>query len=149
MNILVSSCILGIFSRYDGQTQVNESILPFIKEINFIPVCPEQLGGLPTPRPPCEILNGRVVTPCGSDETDRFLRGAEETLKIAKMFDCRYAVLKDRSPSCGEGIIYDGTFTGKRITGDGVTAKYLKENGITVIPESKAFEFLRKITDAV
>lgn len=133
---------MGIFSRYDGSRIVNEEIYAFRDKFNFIPVCPEQLGGLPTPREPSEIKGGRVLSKSGKDLTENYNNGAQETLRIAKMFNCRYAVLKDRSPSCGADVIYDGNFCGARTEGDGVTAALLKKNGITVIKESMFRAFL-------
>ncbi len=106
-----------------------------LKTETLIPVCPEQLGGLPTPREPAEIREGRVITKSGKDVTENFKRGAEEVLKIAKMFGIKEAVLKQGSPSCGCGRIYDGTFSGKIVEGDGVTVALLKRHGIKVITE--------------
>ena len=135
--VLVSSCLLGINSRYDGSEQVDENILEVKDSYCLIPVCPEQLGGLETPRPPCEISEGKVINKDGRDVTLEFKKGAEETLKIAKMFSCEYAILKERSPSCGYGKIYDGTFSSKLIEGNGITADLLSKNGIKVIGESR------------
>lgn len=135
--VLVSSCLLGINSRYDGSEQSDENIMAVKDSYCFIPVCPEQLGGLETPRPPCEITGGKVLNKEGRDVTLVFKKGAEETLKIAKMFGCEYAILKERSPSCGCGKIYDGTFSCKLIEGNGITADLLVKNGIKVIGESK------------
>ena len=135
--VLVSACLLGINSRYDGSEQADENLLQVKDSYCFIPVCPEQLGGLETPRPPCEITEGKVLNKEGRDVTLEFKKGAEETLKIAKMFGCEYAILKERSPSCGCGKIYDGTFSGKLIEGNGITADLLVKNGIKVIGESK------------
>ncbi len=143
MNILISACILGIYCRYDGSLNMNDAIRQKIGDYNFIPVCPEQLGGLKTPREPSEIKDGRVYAKGGADLTDNYYRGAEECLKIAKLLDCRYAILKDRSPSCGVDVIYDGSFSGKRIKGNGITAAILAKNGITVIPESLAEKFFQ------
>ncbi|WP_235839223.1 DUF523 domain-containing protein [Clostridium sp. Marseille-P2415] len=148
-NILVSACLLGVNCRYDGRNGRNEDVLGLMETYNLIPVCPEQLGGLETPREPAERLaqneeDGqekiRVVNQAGKDVTACFMRGAEETLKIARLYGCKRAILKERSPSCGHGIIYDGTFSGKKIPGSGVTAMLLEENGITVTGESKVME---------
>ena len=98
-----------------------------------IPVCPEQLGGLPTPRPPCEIFQGRVMDQAGDDWTDNYRRGAEAVLALAKTYGATQALLQNRSPSCGSGWIYDGTFSKKLVQGDGITARLLRENGIQVI----------------
>lgn len=135
MNILVSACLLGIDCRYCGDGKFSEEVYKLKDKHNLIPVCPEQLGGLTTPRTPAEIVDGRVVTKEGADVTERFKKGAEETLKIAKLLDCKTAILKCKSPSCGHGKIYDGTFTGTLIDGNGITAAKLMENNIKVMTE--------------
>lgn len=145
MNILVSGCLLGISCRYNGTGKPSKELLEYMKEYQFIPVCPEQLGGLTTPRLPAEKNGDKVILKDGRDVTDEFMNGAMETLKIAQMYDCKLAILKERSPSCGFGKIYDGTFTGNIINGEGVTAKLLSENGIKVIGESK----IHKLEDIV
>lgn len=132
---LCSACLLGVECRYDGASKKNEKVMELIEREVLIPVCPEQLGGLPTPRDPAEQKDGRVVTKNGNDVTIEFTRGAEEVLKLAKIYGINEVILKQGSPSCGCGIIYDGTFTGTKIAGDGVTTKLLKENGIKVITE--------------
>lgn len=138
--ILVSACLLGVNCRYDGKNGKNDRLLELLKEYELIPVCPEQLGGMETPREPSECLPDgervRVMNKKGEDVTDFFLRGAEETLKIAKLYGCRHAILKERSPSCGSGVIYDGSFSGTKTEGYGVTARLLKEHGIKVMGES-------------
>ena len=101
-----------------------------------MPACAEQLGGLPTPRVPAEIQGDKVVSKAGVDVTYEYTHGAEEVLLLAKLTGCKKALLKERSPSCGHGIIYDGTFTGTKIPGDGVTARLLAENGLTIYRES-------------
>ncbi len=139
MNILVSACLLGAACRYDGASKPNEKILSMLKNpvFNLIPVCPEILGGLPTPRPPCEISDGRVVTQSGENKTMEYERGADEVLRLAKLFNCRLAILKENSPSCGSGKVYDGTFSHALTDGDGITASLLKANGIRVVGESE------------
>ncbi len=137
MNILVSACLLGQSCRYDGETRPDAGVLALMKSHTLIPFCPEQAGGLKTPRSPAEIKNGRVVTREGEDVTDNYRRGAEEALKLAKLYDCRIAVMKERSPSCSPEGVYDGTFTKTLVPGPGVTAALLKENGVTVIGESE------------
>lgn len=104
---------------------------------NLIPVCPEQLGGLPTPRIPAERVKDRVITQVGVDVTKEYQIGAEEALKIAKLYNCKKAILKEKSPSCGCGKIYDGTFSRNLIVGNGVTAELLLKNGIEVFGESE------------
>ncbi|MEM2249174.1 MAG: DUF523 domain-containing protein [Candidatus Bathyarchaeia archaeon] len=132
---LCSACLLGIKCRYDGRDALNEKVIELLKTEILIPVCPEQLGGLPTPREPAEIRDERVITRSGKDVTENFKRGAEEVLKIAKLFDIKEAVLKQGSPSCGCGRIYNGTFSGKTVKGDGITTALLKKHGIKVITE--------------
>lgn len=104
-----------------------------IKKESSIPVCPEQLGGLPTPREPAEQRGEKVITKSGRDVTENFVSGAKQVLKLAKLFGIKEAILKQGSPSCGCVKIYDGTFSGKIIKGDGVTITLLKESRITVI----------------
>lgn len=130
--IIVSACLAGVNCSYDGRGRQCDEIVEMVRQGKAIPVCPEQLGGLPTPRPCCELREGRVVTTQGVDVTEGFLRGAEEGLKIALMCGADQAVLKAGSPSCGCGEIYDGTFSGAKIAGDGLFAAILKENGIEV-----------------
>ncbi len=131
--ILVSACLLGLNCKYNGENNYSEEIDDFLKDYDVIPVCPEIFGGLPTPRHPSEIKSGRVVNDLGEDVTENFLKGAEETLKLAKKYNIKKALLKAKSPSCGNGKIYDGTFTNQLIVGDGITTKILKENGIEII----------------
>lgn len=136
--ILVSACLLGVNCRYDGNHGENEEILALLNDYHLVPVCPEQLGGMETPRLASERRgDNEVISQSGQDVTAFFEKGAGETLKLAKIFGCKKAVLKERSPSCGNGMIYDGTFSGNKIPGSGVTAALLKQNGIDVIGESK------------
>lgn len=137
MTILVSACLLGCPCRYDGKSKPHESILAFLGEHTLIPICPEQMGGLATPRPPAERKDGGVFTENGGDVTEQYHRGAEEALHLAKLYGCTCAVLKERSPSCGSGQVYDGSFSRTLVPGDGVTAALLKANGITVLGESE------------
>lgn len=132
---ICSACLLGINCRYDGRTKPNKKAIQLCKEGTLIPVCPEQLGGLSTPRVPSEQKGKRVFNKFGKDVSRQFSKGATEVLKIAKMFGAKEAILKQRSPSCGCGQIYDGTFSGKIIKGDGVTTSLLKKNKIKVITE--------------
>jgi uncharacterized protein YbbK (DUF523 family) len=106
-------------------------------ELCLIPVCPEQLGGLQTPRDPSECSGGHVFTSAGADVTAQYRRGAEEALKLAELYHCDTAILKERSPSCSPARIYDGTFTATLIEGQGVTARLLRQHGIRVIGESE------------
>ncbi|MDB0438807.1 DUF523 domain-containing protein [Clostridioides difficile] len=134
--ILVSACLIGINCKYSGDNNENEKVKEYLRGKEFTLVCPEQLGGLSTPRPPAEIVDGRVITKDDNkDVTENFVRGAEETLKIARLYVCSEAILKEGSPSCGCNLIYDGSFLGKKIPGKGITAKLLKEEGIKVKSE--------------
>lgn len=133
--ILISACLLGVPCRYDGTSTTDKRILSLAEMHHLVPVCPEQLGGLPTPRPPAERHDTRVLTRDERDVTAAFARGAEETLRLAKLFSCRIAILKSNSPSCGSGQIYDGCFCGRLIPGDGMTAALLKAEGLTVLSE--------------
>jgi len=132
MKILVSGCLFGLDCRYCGDGIYQEELMKLVKEHELIPVCPEQLGGLATPRKACEIKAGQVVDEEGNDRTGAFVKGGEQVLKLAKIFDVDGAILKSKSPSCGYGIIYDGSFTGKLIEGNGITAQMLSEQGIPV-----------------
>jgi uncharacterized protein YbbK (DUF523 family) len=137
--ILVSACLLGIHCRYNGKHNLNIKVRNIANRDGMIPVCPEQLGGLPTPRLPCEIIvvggARRVIQSDGVDVTEAFRKGAEETMKIASIYHVRQAILKSNSPSCGSCKIYDGTFSGTLIKGEGLTAEMLKQNGIQVLNE--------------
>ena len=144
MKVLVSACLLGVSCRYDGQSKSYPLMDELCRRHEVIPVCPEQLGGLPTPRTPAERKGERVVTKTGGDVTAQYRRGAEEVLRLARKLGCTVAVLKERSPSCGSGQIYDGSFTGTLTAGDGVTARLLREAGIRVIGESQLAEFLQE-----
>jgi len=142
---LFSACLLGEACRYDGCSRTDGRAARMAAKGAFTTICPEELGGLPTPRPPAEIqggdganvLNGkaRVVNTGGMDVTENFIKGAFEVLKIAELGKFEEAILKQRSPSCGSGLIYDGGFSGKLIKGDGVAAALLKQNGIRVFSE--------------
>ena len=136
--LLVSACLLGTPCRYDGKSKADPRVQALAERYELIPVCPEQLGGLPTPRLPSERRGGRVVMSDGRDVTDAYRRGAEASLAICRANGCRAAVLKEKSPSCGCGRIYDGTFSRRLIAGDGVTAEALKARGIFVYGESDA-----------
>ena len=132
--IIVSACLAGYRCRYDGKIVPDEEIVALIKSGGAIPVCPEMMGGLPCPRVPAErTMDGlRVVTREGKDVTEAFTSGAKEALRMAKLYGCEKAILKAKSPSCGCGQIYDGTFSGTLRDGDGVTAELFRENGIAV-----------------
>ncbi|MBL4931071.1 DUF523 domain-containing protein [Clostridium paridis] len=134
--IIVSACLLGVNCKYNGQNNEVNDILKFIDKDEIVLVCPEQLGGLTTPRPPAEIDElGNVITKNGNDVTKEFTKGAEETLKIAKLYNVNAAILKKNSPSCGFGEIYSGTFQGVKKSGNGITAELLNKNNIKVYNE--------------
>ena len=135
--LFVSACLLGVPCRYDGRSKpLDKTIISELdRRYQLIPVCPEQMGGLETPRLPCELRNGRVIRKDGADLTESYQRGAEEVLRLARLSGVRKALLKAKSPSCGVGRIYDGSFSGKLIPGDGLTAKMLISHGIEVFSE--------------
>lgn len=144
MRILISACLLGASCRYDGAAKPHPLAQALAERHQLVPVCPEQLGGLPTPRPPAERQGDRVVTRAGGDVTAQYRRGAEEALALCRLLDCQAAVLKERSPSCGSGEIYDGTFTGTRVPGDGVTAETLRAQGIRILGETQIEQLLEE-----
>ncbi len=145
MKLLISACLLGINCKYNGDNNKSEELMDFIKAFDTIPICPEQLGGLTTPRAAAEIKGGsgeavlkgeaRVYIKEGGDVTEKFIRGAKETLELAKLYGCEAAILKARSPSCGCGTIYDGSFSGKTIVGNGICTQLLLDNSIKVYSE--------------
>ena len=138
MTILVSACLLGCPCRYDGTAKADPRVLALMERHTLIPVCPEQLGGLPTTRLPSERREGGVFDRGGKDVTAQYRQGAEEVLRLARLYGCTHAVLKERSPSCGSGQIYDGSFSHVLVPGSGVAAELLAQNGITVLGESQA-----------
>lgn len=139
MNILLSACLIGQKCRYDGQSKEYELVNYLLNrpDVHIIPFCPEQGGGLATPRDPAERQGDRVVTEKGKDVTAAYELGAREALRLCQLFHCTCAILKEKSPSCGSGVIYDGTFSRTLTAGDGVTTALLKENGITILGESQ------------
>ncbi len=142
--ILISECLLGISCRMDGKAKpLPEDVLSrLIERYHLVPVCPEILGGLSTPRDPSEIQNGRVFSKSGLDVTSEFCRGAEETLKLAELFHAKRAIFKEKSPSCGSERIYDGTFSGVVVPGDGMASALLKEHGVTIIGDTQVESLL-------
>lgn len=133
MKILVSACLLGKNCKYNGGNNLNQSVLGFIEGHEVIGVCPEQLGGLSTPRLPAEIVDGVVTNKEGVSVDNEFRKGAQETLAVALENKVDLAILQSRSPSCGVKEIYDGSFSGKKIKGQGVFAKLLSARGIKVL----------------
>lgn len=130
---IVSACLAGVHCRYDCKSQSRTEIQEMVQNGEAIPVCPEQLGGLSTPRPPAEKVGNKVLTKSGQDVTAQYQSGANEALKIAQLCGASEALLKSKSPMCGCGKIYDGTFTGNLTEGDGVLTKLLKANNIKVV----------------
>lgn len=142
--LLVSACLLGVCCKYNGgHNALPTEVLAELEErYRLVPVCPERDGGLPTPRIPCERRGARVVNRAGEDMTDAFERGAALALRKAVETGCRTALLKERSPSCGSGRIYDGSFSGRVIPGEGITAELLKKSGLAVYSETEVREIL-------
>jgi uncharacterized protein YbbK (DUF523 family) len=140
--ILVSACLLGHKVRYDGGGVLwpDPRLQKWLEEERLVPVCPEVEGGLPTPRPPAQIRDGRVVTGDGTDVTVPFDRGAQAALDLARKHGAVLAILKQSSPSCGSLQIYDGTFSGRKIPGEGRTTALLRRHGIQVFGEDQLDE---------
>lgn len=134
--ILCSACLLGINCKYDGGNNANQKVIDLSKKEILIPICPEQLGGLPTPRPRACRRGDRVIDEAGKDVTALYSRGAMETLKIAQTLNIQEAILKQKSPSCGLGQIH-ADFSGTIVAGDGVAAELLKKNGIKVVSDEE------------
>lgn len=137
---LVSACLLGEKCKYNASDNKNENIISFLKDKTYYPICPEVMGGLSIPRIPCEIKNGKVVDREGNDKTREFKQGAQKTLELAQQIHATHAILQSRSPSCGVGTIYDGTFSGKLIEGNGISAQLLQNYGIIVLDSGKFCE---------
>ena len=131
--ILVSACLCGINCKYNGKNNYNEEVFKLVKDGFAIPVCPEQLGGLTTPRIPSEIKDGRVINKEGIDVTDNFIKGANEVLELCKKLNITKVILKSKSPSCGKGKIYNGNFDGTLVEGNGILTEILLKNNIEVI----------------
>lgn len=144
---LISSCLVGVCATYKQSANEDNVFVDLLRKGEAIPVCPEQLGGLPTPRPPAEITGGdgsavldgvaRVVTNTGADVTENYLRGANEVLRMAQTIGAEFVILKERSPSCGVSEIYDGTFSQRVIPGCGVTTALLRRNGFRVVSDEQ------------
>ena len=133
MKIMVSGCLLGENCKYNGGNNYSEKVAEYIKGHDVISVCPECLGGLPTPRIPAEIVDGVVTNREGQVVDEEFRRGAKRALEIARKEQIDVAILQSRSPSCGSKQIYDGTFSGVKVDGQGVFAKMLREHGFSMI----------------
>lgn len=145
VKILISHCLLGENCKYNGRNNARELIISIKDKVEFIPVCAEVFGGLPTPRIPSEIKSDKVVNEIDLDVTKNYLEGAEKVLQIALDNNVKYAIFKERSPSCGVHQIYDGTFTRTVIEGKGVTTKLLEENGIQVYSDEDIEVLIKKL----
>ena len=134
--LIVSKCLAGVPCRYDGKDNLVPEIRALVEAGEAVAVCPEVLGGLPTPRVPSEIQpDGRILSKQGEDVTAQFVSGAQCAMAICREHNCTGAILKARSPSCGKGTVYDGSFTGTRVPGNGVFAQMLLRAGIPVMSE--------------
>lgn len=145
--ILLSACLLGVNCRYNGTGGRLEEMETLMELAELIPVCPEIVGGLPTPRPPAERIGAKVMTCQGDEVTAAYERGAQESLRLARMFGAKLALMKERSPSCGAGEIYDGSFSHTRVRGDGVAAALLKQNGLEIYGESRICELIDRLRE--
>ena len=142
MKILVSGCLLGHCCRYDGKHMRNEKVIEYLKDKEYIVICPEVMSGMTTPRHPSEIVGDKVMSNTGVDVTDFYEKGAQIALELALKHQCTKAILKEYSPSCGVHSIYDGSFSGKKIKGRGRTTQLLIENGIEVISSEDFVDFV-------
>lgn len=144
---LISACLCGINCKYNGSNNSDPYFISLLQKGEVLPVCPEQMGGMSTPRPACEIVGGtgmevlqgqaKILCKDGADCSAAFIKGARESLKLAQTAGITEAILQSRSPSCGSGLIYDGTFSGHLVPGDGVTAALLKNHGIKVLNDEE------------
>ena len=144
--LLISACLLGFCCKYDGGTNTlpADTIAALREQYELIPVCPETAGGLPIPRAPSERRGGRVLSREGNDVTNEYEQGARIALVLAERFGCRRALLKERSPSCGAGEIYDGSFSHSRVPGDGVAAEALRRAGLALFGESELDKLIKE-----
>ncbi|WP_378953291.1 DUF523 domain-containing protein [Pelosinus sp. sgz500959] len=135
--IIVSACLAGVECRYNGQAFPISTVIEMVKKGQAIPLCPEILGNLSIPRPSAEQCDGKILSNDGHDVTSEYVTGAKIALGIAQLVGCKKAILKSKSPTCGCGMIYDGTFSGKMIAGEGIFSKMLKEENIKVYTENE------------
>ena len=143
INLIISTCLCGNNTKFNGGNNLISRLNEIEDKFNLIHICPEVFGGLKTPRDPSEILKDKVISNAGVDVTQNFINGANQAIALAKKYNAKYALLKEGSPSCGVHKIYDGTFTGTKIDGNGVTTAMLKELGIIVFNENEIDELLR------
>ncbi len=137
--IVVSSCLIGKECRYDAKSKTNEKLLEYLEDKDYICVCPEEMGGLPTSREPAEELDGKILTVNGKDVTVNYEVGAQLALEMTLKHKCDKAILKGKSPMCGKGLVYDGSHQGKLISGDGVFVKKLLRADVEVINSDDEF----------
>jgi Cof subfamily protein (haloacid dehalogenase superfamily) len=140
--LAVSACLLGENCKYNGGNNKNDAVIALEKDFKIVPVCPECFGGLKIPRVPNEIVSGRAISKNGEDFTEEYIKGAEKALYVAEESGACFAVLKERSPSCGKGMIYDGSFSGTLVPGNGITAELFMKTGISVFGESEIDKLL-------
>jgi len=139
--IIVSACLADLNTAWDGKSRTCKKVIELIKRGVAIPVCPEQMGGLTTPRQPAEKIGNRVIDIKQNDVTDNFVRGSEESFKLLKTVNAKYAILKAKSPSCGFREIYDGTFKNVLVSGNGIFAQKLVDNNIKILTENDLEEY--------
>ena len=142
MKIAVSSCLLGVNCKYNGKSNYNDDIIKLKEKYELVPICPEVLGGLSTPRVPAEIINNKVINQEGIDVTSNYNEGAKKALKILQENNIKIAILKSKSPSCGKDRIYDGTFSHTLTQGNGVTTNLFLENDIVVLNVNNFKQYL-------
>lgn len=135
--LMISACLLGVSCRYDGESKPLSGIERLMEKYELIPVCAEIFGGLSTPRPPAEIIGGKVVAKDGRDVTAEYMKDTKEVLRLGRLFGAQKALLKERSPSCGNGLVHNGKFDGGMVPGYGKTAELLLKNGFEVFGESE------------
>lgn len=146
--VLISACLMGVSCKYNGGDNRMEHLAELTEQYHLVPVCPEQLGGLCTPRNPAEIQGQKVIAKDGTDVTKQYEKGANEAWKLAQLLGCRHAILKAKSPSCGSGKVYDGTFSKVLTDGNGKAAELLKKNGIRVYTELEYEAFRQDVSGA-
>lgn len=141
---VVSACLAGLPCRYDGKANFCQDVVRLVKEGKALPLCPEALSGLSVPRPPCELIHDRVVGVDGVDRTEAFSLGVTEAMRRTHLAGCRVAIVRSRSPSCGAGRVYDGTFTSRLVPGDGLWTAALRLEGIAIFTEENVKDALSK-----
>ena len=145
IKILISHCLLGENCKWNGRNNARELLLNIQDKVEYIPVCAEVFGGLPIPRFPSEIVNDKVINEVDLDVTKNYMEGAKKVLEIALKNGVKYAIFKERSPSCGVHQIYDGSFSRKIIDGKGMTTRLLEENGIKVYSDEEIQDLILKM----